>query len=65
MNYKLWFLLVAVDAFLLVFCIFKGNIIYSLFSLALALYLQRSSSKVDFPSITILGHKIIDTDTDK
>lgn len=65
MSYKFWFLLVAIDVILLIFSFISGNILYSLISLFLALFLQRLYSKITFPKLTILGHEIMDKGINK
>lgn len=65
MSYKFWFLLVAIDAILLIFSFISRNILYSLISLFLALFLQRLYSKITFPKLTILGHEIMDKGINK
>lgn len=65
MSYKFWFLLVAIDAILLIFSFISRNILCSLISLFLALFLKRLYSKITFPKLTILGHEIMDKGINK
>ena len=55
MNYKLFFLLVALDSICLIISFINKNMIISFICFLLALYLQKASSKISFPKTTILG----------
>ncbi len=58
MHYKLWFTLVGINILGLFTAFFTKSTIISALSLLLALYLQRLSSKVNFPELKIFGHTI-------